>query len=484
MSRPALEVADIFRGHGAAWRKANAGHVSLGQLKVMSAIESCRTAALGGHVARCENCSHTLIAYNSCRNRHCPKCQGAAAREWLAEREAELLPVPYYHVVFTLPAAIADIAYQNKAVIYDLLFKASSETMLTIATDPKRLGARIGVLSVLHTWGSAMTHHPHVHMIVPGGGISRDGSKWVACRPRFLFPFEVLSQLFRRLFLEKLAAAHRAGELQFFGNHTSLTQGKAFTAFLAPLRNIKWYVYCKPPFGGPKQVLRYLARYTHRVAISNRRLIAADETGVTFKYKDYRIEGPPRYKTMTLAAHEFIRRFLIHVLPAGFHRIRHYGLFANGSRADNIARARELLNVPMPKAHHAAGTETTEPTDPPPSLPVLRRSHDHHRDVRARRNPALPSKCTNASDQDRHVMIVPAPPSPRIALLVLSLPLTRTRFGTREEHARPPNHVSICTARSAQRPSQSAGHVPRIQQSTHTACRPPFSAVRPPLKSP
>jgi hypothetical protein len=311
----------------------------------MSAIESCRTAALGGHVARCEKCAHTIIAYNSCRNRHYPKCQGAAAREWLAEREAELLPVPYYHVVFTLPAAIADIAYQNKAVIYDLLFKASSETMLTIAADPKRLGARIGVLSVLHTWGSALSHHPHVHMIVPGGGFSRDGSKWVACRPRFLFPFEVLSQLFRRLFLQKLVAAHRAGELQFFGKHTSLTHSKAFSAFLAPLRNIKWYVHCKPPFGGPKQVLRYLARYTHRVAISNRRLIAADETGVTFKYKDYRIEGPPRYKTMTLPAHEFIRRFLIHVLPGGFHRIRHYGLFANGSRADNIARARELLNV-------------------------------------------------------------------------------------------------------------------------------------------
>src|SRR5271165_6179729 len=351
MSRPVLEVADIFRDHGAAWREANRGHVSLGQLKVMSAIERCRTAALGGHVAACENdaCARTVIAFNSCRNRHCPKCQGSAAREWLAEREDELLPVPYFHVVFTLPARIADIAYQNKAVIYNLLFKASSETMLTIAADPKRLGARIGVLSVLHTWGSALTHHTHVHMIVPGGGISRDASKWVACRPRFLFPFEVLSQLFRRLFLEKLVAAHRAGELQFFGKHTPLTQRKAFSAFLAPLRNIKWYVYCKPPFHGPKQVLRYLARYTHRVAISNRRLIAADATGVTFKYKDYRIKGPARYKTMTLPAHEFIRRFLIHVLPGGFHRIRHYGLFANGSRADNIARAREPLHAPVPQ---------------------------------------------------------------------------------------------------------------------------------------
>jgi hypothetical protein len=360
--RPTLEVADIFRGHGAVWRKANAGHVSLGQLKVMSAIESCRTAALGGHVARCEKCSHTLIAYNSCRNRHCPKCQGAAAREWLAEREAELLPLPYYHVVFTLPAQIADIAYQNKAVIYDLLFKASSQTMLTIAADPKRLGARIGVLSVLHTWGSALTHHPHVHMIVPGGGISRDGSKWVACRPRYLLPVPVLSQLFRRLFLEKLVAAHRTGELQFFGNHAPLTDRQAFAAFLAPLRNSKWVVYCKHPFGGPKQVLRYLARYTHRVAISNRRLVAYDDKGVTFKWKDYRAEGHERYKLMTLTSHEFIRRFLIHVLPGGFHRIRHYGLFANGSRADNIARARELLAVPTPKTDRAAASNASEPS--------------------------------------------------------------------------------------------------------------------------
>jgi hypothetical protein len=360
--RPALEVADIFRGHGAAWRKANAGHVSLDQLKVMSAIESCRTAALGGHVARCEKCSHTLIAYNSCRNRHCPKCQGAAAKEWLAEREAELLPVPYYHVVFTLPAAIADIAYQNKAVIYDLLFKASAETLITIAADPQHLGARIGVLSVLHTWGSALTHHPHVHMIVPGGGISLDGKNWVSCRPRFFLPVRVLSRLFRRLFLEKLVAAHKVGELQFFGNHAPLSDAQAFAAYLAPLRNSDWVVYSKRPFGGPKQVLAYLARYTHRVAISNRRLIAFDDKGVTFKWKDYRIEGRNRYKVMTLATNEFIRRFLIHVLPGGFHRIRHYGLFANGSRAANIARARELLVVPTPKAvDRAADTDTAEP---------------------------------------------------------------------------------------------------------------------------
>jgi hypothetical protein len=305
---------------------------------------------------------HTLIAYNSCRNRHCPKCQGAAAREWLAEREAELLPVPYYHVVFTLPAQIADIAYQNKAVIYGLLFKASSETMLTIAADPKHLGARIGVLSVLHTWGSAMTHHPHVHMIVPGGGISLDGNKWASCRPGFFLPVRVLSRLFRRLFLQKLVAAHKAGELQFFGDHSSLAERKSFSAFLAPLRKMEWYVYSKRPFRGPKQVLRYLARYTHRVAISNRRLVSFDASSVSFKWKDYRAEGRERFKVMTLATHEFIRRFLIHVLPGGFHRIRHYGLFANGSRAANIARARELLAVPTPKpAVHAATTDTTEP---------------------------------------------------------------------------------------------------------------------------
>jgi hypothetical protein len=347
VSRPKLEVADIFRDHGAAWRSANAGHVSLEQLRVMSAIERCRTAALGGHVERCEKCSHTIIAYNSCRNRHCPKCQGAAAREWLAEREAELLPVPYYHVVFSLPARIADIAYQNKAVIYDLLFKASSETMLTIAADPKHLGARIGFLSVLHTWGSPMTHHPHVHMIVPGGGFSLDGSKWVACRPRFFLAVEVLSALFRGLFLHKLRAAYRTGELQFFGKHAWLVDPQAFAEYLRPLYNKNWVVYCKRPFGGPKEVLRYLARYTHRVAISNRRLLAYDEKGVTFKWKDYRLEGRERYKVMTLPTHEFIRRFLMHVLPAGFHRIRYYGLLASGQRAENIARARELLTLPI-----------------------------------------------------------------------------------------------------------------------------------------
>jgi hypothetical protein len=348
VSRPALEVADIFRGHGPAWRRANAGHVSLGQLKVMAAIENCRTAVLGGHVARCEDCSHTLIAYNSCRNRHCPKCQGAAAKQWLAAREAELLPVPYYHVVFTLPAPIADIAYQNKAVVYDLLFKASAETLTTIAADPKHLGARIGVTSVLHTWGSAMTHHPHVHMIVPGGGISLDGKRWVSCRPGFFLPVRVLSRLFRRLVLAMLLAAHKAGRLQFFDSHAALADARAFAAHLSPLRRCEWVVYAKRPFGGPEAVLAYLSRYTHRVAIANSRLIACDRDGVTFKWKDYRAKQRQRQKVMTLATNEFIRRFLIHVLPPGFHRIRHYGLFASGARGQNIARARDLLATPRP----------------------------------------------------------------------------------------------------------------------------------------
>ena len=312
----------------------------------MSAIESCRTAALGGHVVRCEDCAYTTIAYNSCRNRHCPKCQGAAAKQWLAERAAELLPVAYFHLVFTLPAPIAEIAYQNKAVIYDLLFKVSAETMLTIAADPKHLGARIGITTVLHTWGSALTHHPHVHMIVPGGGIALDGKRWVSCRPGFFLPVRVLSLLFRRLFLQRLSAAHK--QLQFFGNHTPLADPEAFATYLAPLRKTEWVVYSKRPFGGPEAVLAYLSRYTHRVAIANSRLIAFDQDSITFKWKDYRIEGRDRYKRMTLAIDEFIRRFLIHVLPKGFHRIRHYGLFANANRAENIATARALLHIVPP----------------------------------------------------------------------------------------------------------------------------------------
>jgi Putative transposase/Transposase zinc-binding domain len=355
-----LEVADIFRDHGPAWRIANAGHVSLGQLKVMSAIESCRTATLGGHVERCQACGHTRIAYNSCRNRHCPKCQGAAAKEWLANREAELLPVPYYHLVFTLPAPIADIAYYNKAVIYGILFKTAAETLITIAADPKHLGAWIGLTAVLHSWGSALTHHPHVHIIVPGGGISLDGQRWISCRPGFFLPVRVLSRLFRRLFLAKLIAAYDTGRLQFFGDHAPLAEHRAFTAYLAPLRRAEWVVYSKRPFGGPEAVLAYLSRYTHRVAISNSRLIGITSTSVTFKWKDYRANGHDRAKVMTLAIDEFIRRFLIHVLPDGFHRIRRYGLFANGGRVENIARARQLLNLPTPQNGPSDGDATSD----------------------------------------------------------------------------------------------------------------------------
>jgi hypothetical protein len=357
MPRPHLEVADIFHAHGAAWRKANAGHVSLAQLKVMSAIEHCRTSALGGHVERCEDCAHTRISYNSCGNRHCPKCQAAAARRWLEDREAELLPVSYYHVVFTLPAAIAAIAFQNKGAVYDLLFKAAAETLTTIAADPKHLGARIGLTAVLHTWGSALNHHPHVHIIVPGGGLSPDGSRWIACKPRFFLSVRVLSRLFRRLFLEGLAALKAAGRLAFFGDLAPLADSEAFAAALAPLRRSKWVVYAKRPFAGPKAVLAYLSRYTHRVAISNSRLVRIDDKGVTFKWKNYRIKSGDRLKTMTLDAAEFIRRFLMHVLPSGFHRIRHYGLFASAVRARNIERVRALLMVAETPPQQQSETE-------------------------------------------------------------------------------------------------------------------------------
>jgi hypothetical protein len=345
--RPALEVADIFRDHGPAWRNANRGHVSLDQLKVMSAIERCRTAALGGHVARCENsaCGHTVISYNSCRNRHCPRCQGAASRDWLADREADVLPIGYFHVVYTLPAGLRDVAWQNKRVVYDLLMKAAAETTLEIAADEKRLGARIGITSVLHTWGSAMTHHPHVHMIVSGGGLSADGSRWVASRGNFLVHVKVLARKFRGKLLAMLTEAHAEGQLKFFNTHAGLADKATFKRFLAPLRHIAWIVYCKAPFAGPEQVLRYLSRYTHRIAISNRRLVSADDGGIAFRWKDYRQDGLARWKTMTLAPAEFIRRFLIHVLPKGFHRIRHYGLLANANRRKTIARARELLAV-------------------------------------------------------------------------------------------------------------------------------------------
>ena len=364
--RPALEVADIFRRHGPTFRAAHAGHLSLGQLKVMAAIETCRTAAQGGHVEGCGDCGHRRIAYNSCRNRHCPKCQAAAARDWLAAREADLLPVGYFHVVFTLPAEIAVIAAQNKAVVYDLLFRAASETMLTIAADRRHLGARIGITAVLHSWGSALTHHPHLHMIVPGGGISLDGQRWVASRPAFLLPVRVLGKLFRRLFLTRLMELQTAGRLRFFGRQAELAGATAFRRRIALMRKKTWVVYAKPPFAGPAAVLAYLSRYTHRVAISNRRLIALDGSGVTFRFKDYRRDGADRYGTMTLGTDEFIRRFLLHVLPKGFHRIRHYGLLASGSRRGTLARARELLAAPPPPPEP---DEAPEPSDHRPPCP-------------------------------------------------------------------------------------------------------------------
>ncbi|WDF70969.1 IS91 family transposase [Novosphingobium sp. KACC 22771] len=365
--RASLEVADIFRSAGPAYRSAHAGHLSLGQLKVMTAIENCRTAALGGHVEACDECGHWRVAYNSCRNRHCPKCQGAAARTWLAAREADLLPVGYFHVVFTLPNEVADIAWQNKAVVYDLLFRAAADTMLTIAADPKHLGARVGITAVLHTWGSALTHHPHVHMIVPGGGIALDGTRWISSRPAFLLPVRVLGALFRRLFLTRLLALFDADKLGFFGTLADLATRKAFLRYLSPIRKKRWVVYAKPPFAGPQAVLAYLSRYTHRVAISNRRLIAFNETSATFRYKDYRPDGHQRQQVTTLATDEFIRRFLIHVLPRGFHRIRHYGLLASSTHNEAMALARRLLGVTAPIEE--TDTKPDEPPDHRPPCP-------------------------------------------------------------------------------------------------------------------
>ena len=369
MPRPKLEVADIFRAHGTAYRRDHAGHLNLPQLKVMSAIENCRTAALGGHVVACTKCNHQHIAYNSCRNRHCPKCQGAAAQDWMQARMEDLLPVEYFHVVFTLPAQIADIAYQNKAAVYGLLFKASSETLRIIAADPKHLGAKIGMTSVLHTWGSAMMHHPHVHVIVPGGGLSPDGKNWIGCRSGFFLPVKVLSRLFRRLFLEGLIRLHKAGKLRFFGDLTKLADFNTFAAHLAPLRRTNWVVYAKQPFGGPEAVLAYLSRYTHRVAISNHRLIGADADTVAFRWKNYRIKRGDRMKVMRLTTDEFIRRFLIHILPSGFHRIRHTGFLANGIRRDRIGQIRRLLDVKPEDGQIPDETASPAPDEPPVQQP-------------------------------------------------------------------------------------------------------------------
>jgi len=344
MPRPALELADIFRRHGPAYRRAH--QLPRPHLRVLRAIEVCRTAALGGHVEQCDHCSHTRIAYNSCRNRHCPKCQNTARARWLESRKAELLPCEYFHVVFTVPQEIARLAYYNQREVYAILLRTAAATLLTIAGDPKHLGAEIGFFTILHTWGQNLLHHPHVHCVVPGGGLSPDHSRWIACRPGFFLPVRVLSRLFRRLFLEALQAAFASGKLQFFGALETLRNAAAFTAYLQPLRQCEWVVYAKPPFGGPQQVLQYLGRYTHRVAISNPRLLALDHDTVTFQWKDYRAHGKHKSRRMSLAADEFIRRFLIHTLPEGFQRIRHCGFLANRHRKQRFELCRQLLATP------------------------------------------------------------------------------------------------------------------------------------------
>ena len=361
-----LEVAEIFRRHGDAYRQAHDSHLGRVERRVMSAIELCRTAALGGHIEGCRSCGRVRVSYNSCRNRHCVRCQGQAARDWVAAREAELLPVPYFHVVFTLPAEIAALAFHNKAVVYTILFKAAAETLRVIAADPKHLGAEIGHIAVLHSWGQTLTYHPHLHCIVPGGGPSPDGRSWVACRPGFFLPVRVLARLFRRLFLEALRAAFDAGELHFFGDLTGLAEPTAFAHLIAEACRRDWLVYSKPPFGGPKQVVAYLGRYTHRVAIANSRLIAIADGKVTFRWRDYRHHG--KTKPMTLDADEFIRRFLLHTLPDGFHRIRHYGFLANRHRAARLARCQQLLAAHASQSAFRAEpvTDTTMPARPCP----------------------------------------------------------------------------------------------------------------------
>jgi hypothetical protein len=351
--RPALEVADIFRHHGDAFRVAQHGRLLPDQRRVMAAIEACRTATLGGHVEQCDGCGMVRIAYNSCRDRHCPKCQGLARAQWLADRQADLLPVPYFHVVFTVPAPIAAIALQNKAVVYDILLKTAAETVRIIAADPKHLGAEIGMIAILHTWGQTLTHHPHAHCVVPGGGLAPDG-RWVGCRPNFFLPVRVLSRLYRRLFLQRLQAAFERGQLQFLGNLVPFMEPAAFARHLAPLRQIEWNVYTKRPFGGPQQVLEYLGRYTHRVAIANSRLLGCENGRVRFRWKDYRADN--KSKVMTLDADEFIRRFLLHVLPKGFRRIRHFGFLANACRAGKLPAIRAALRAPEP-------APTVEPAD-------------------------------------------------------------------------------------------------------------------------
>ena len=345
MKRPKLEVADILRRYGDAYRAGHEGALSSTQRRVMRAITACRTAALGGHVEACDTCGHRRISYNSCRNRHCPKCQSLARAQWIEDRKSELLDCPYFHVVFTLPEEIAAIAYQNKAVVYKLLFAATADTLGTIAADPKHLGAQIGFFAVLHTWGQNLIHHPHLHCVVPGGGLSPDGERWIACRSGFFLPVRVLSRFFRRRFLQLLGQAFERGELEFFSALDPLRDRKAFLRYLEPLREKEWIVYAKAPFAGPEQVLEYVGRYTHRVAISNNRLLDIENGHVTFRWRDYR-DGDAQ-KTMTLAAGEFIHRFLLHVLPPGFHRIRYYGLLGNRHRQEKLEQCRRLLDMSL-----------------------------------------------------------------------------------------------------------------------------------------
>jgi Putative transposase/Transposase zinc-binding domain len=344
VARTELEVADIVRHHGAAYRQSHAGTLNRAQLRVLRALEICRTETLGGHIDACDACGHTRISYNSCRNRHCPKCQALARAEWLEARKADLLPVPYFHVVFTIPEPVAAIAFQNQRVVYDILFRTAAATLKTIAADPRHLGAEIGFIAVLHTWGQTLQYHPHLHCVVPGGGLAPDGEGWIACRPGFFLPVRVLSSLFRRLFLEALAAAFRAGELSFHASLGELAEPARFAQLLDAARGVTWVVYAKPPFGGPEPVFEYLGRYTHRVAISNSRLVRIEDGSVAFRWKDYRHHD--RQKVMTLEADEFLRRFLLHVLPDGFQRIRHYGLLGNRGRATKLALCRRLLAAP------------------------------------------------------------------------------------------------------------------------------------------
>lgn len=379
MSHATLELADVFRQHGPAYLRDHTPHLSRGERRVMGAIVACRTAALGGHVEECEDCGVRRISYNSCRNRHCPKCQGSARASWLEARKAEILNVPYFHVVFTLPPSVAEIAFQNKAVIYALLMRCAAEATLTLAANPRHLGAKIGLLSVLHTWGQTLTHHPHVHCVVPGGGISLDGKRWLSCKPGFFLPVRALSRLFRKIFLRELNAAFHADKLRFFSELAHLATPHAFTQRMHLCGRLDWVVYAKPPFGGAKQVLAYLARYTHRAAIANSRLISLSKEEVAFTYKDYRRNG--HIKTMRLSPDEFMRRFLLHVLPEGFHRIRHYGFLAKGERKENIERFRSMAeaNQPDQSAHRKKSAEDLSSTKPficPDCNGALRRLYD------------------------------------------------------------------------------------------------------------